>query len=350
MFRAVSLSSFMTLPFLFFAAVPTSETYTMPGYTFGNGGGSGNDSSHRLDSSVGGQGNILTSTTYVLPAGIRASLTASAPAAPNFTNPDSSYDRLKIVLNTAGQASDTTYAVAISDDDFVSTSYVQPDLTIGSTYVRANFQTYASWGGAGGVWVQGLEHDTTYKVKVAALQGSGTGSAFGPTATAATLAPSVTFGVSTSLSPTPPFSAGFTSLPPGIVTSANATITNTISTNARQGGVLQLNSLNAGLTSNSMSYTIPSATADLTVATSGYGAQVTTAIQDSGGPLAAVGPYDGTGNNVGGLTSALATFASFNAPITNGSVTYTLLAKSNAAAPAANDYTDTLSVTFLLSF
>lgn len=336
--------------FTLLAAVPTSETYTLPSYDFGNGAGSGSSSSYQLKSSVGSPGGSATGGSYALPAGIRAAANAPVPAAPTFSNPNNSYDELKLTLNVSGQPTDAKYAIAISDDNFVTTMYVQPDNTIGLAFSISNYQTYAAWGGASGFSVLDLQHNTTYKVKAAAMQGTATASAFGPTATAATVAPSVTFAIDTSLTPTPPFNAAFTSLPAGQVTTANATINASLTTNAKQGGALLLRSQNAGLTSSLQSTTINSATADLTAAGTGYGAQVTGTSQGSGGPLVAQSPFNGAGNNVGGLTSALQSLATFSSPITSGSLTLTLLAKASATTPAATDYGDVLTLAVSLSF
>lgn len=332
------------------AAAPSSSNFTLDAYDFGNGASASSSSNYQLKGSAEPIADSVSSSSYSLPVGIRASTTIDTPPAPTFTNPDSSYNRLKLTLNVTGIPSDTKYLIAISDDNFTTTNYVQLDQTVGPGVSVSNYQTYAAWGGASGVWILGLSNNTTYKVKVAALQGSATGSKFGPTATAATVAPSLTFTVVTSLTSTPPFSATFTSLPAGSVVAANATITTTITTNASSGGSLLIGSQNAGLNSASKSYTISSTTADLAVAGSGYGAQVTSASQSSGGPIAAVSPFNGTSDNVGGLTSSKQQLASFANPITAGSVTTTLKAKTNASVPAASDYADILTIVLSLLF
>lgn len=332
------------------ATTPSSTNYTLRSYDFGNGAGNNSSSSYNLRSSVGANGGTLSSANYQLPPGIRVSTTVPVPAAPTFTNPDNSYDRLKIVLNPGTAASDTKYAIAISDDNFTTTKYVKSDMTIGTAFSVANYQTYASWGGASGTFIVGLSYNTTYKVKVAALQGSATGSAFGPTASAATSIQSVTFGINTSLTSTPPFSTTFTSLPAGSVVTANATITATITTNAEQGGEIVVKDQSTGLSSGSVSYTIASATADLSSANSGYGAQINSVSQTSGGPIAAVSPYNGSTNNVGQLKNAWQSLATFAAPVTNGAVTFALMAKADTAALAATDYSDVVTLSISLLF
>lgn len=327
------------------AAVPSSTNFTLKAYEFGNGAGAPSSSNYQLQASAGAAGGQLSSGSYGLPAGIRASATVGTPGAPTFANPDSSYSRLKVTLNASGFASDTKYLIAISDDNFVSTKYVQIDQTIGTSVGVGNYQTYAAWGGASGFWVLGLNQGTTYTVKVAALQGAATGSGFGPTATAATVTPSVTFAVSTSLTSTPPFAVAFSSLPPAQVTSGNATVTADITTNAQNGGSLLLRDQNSGLTSALSSYTLTSATADLTAASKGYGAQVTSASQ-----LTAANPYNGTSDNVGALTTTWQQLANFSNPITAGNLTLALKAKTDAAVPPATDYADVLTISLSLLF
>lgn len=331
------------------AAIPTSANYTLKNYDFGSGANRSSSTNYVLRGEAGSSGGNLTSTNYGLPVGIRASGTAAIPTAPTLTN-NNTYDRLHLALNVGSFPTDTKYLIAISSDNFVTTKYVQLDNTIGTSVGVANYQTYAAWGSAGGFDILGLTGSTTYKVKAAALQGSATGSAFGPIATAATQAPSVTFAIQTSLTSTPPFSVGFTSLPAGTVTAGTATVTTTISTNALYGGSLLLSDQNSGLTSSSDSFTLASTTADLNVTSSGYGAQVTATAQSSGGPISSVSPYNGTGNSVGGLSTTWQPFATWGNAVTNGSATLALAAKSTTLTPAASDYADIMTISLSLLF
>jgi hypothetical protein len=332
------------------AAVPSSTNYTLKSYDFGNGSNNSGSTNYNLRSSVNANGGTLTSTNYILPAGIHSSTTVPVPAAPTLTNPSSSYNSLQIVLNVGSFPSDTKYAIAISSDNFTTTQYIKSDITTASTFSIANYQTYASWGGASGATIVGLSNGTTYKVKVAALQGSSTGSAFGPTASAATSVPSATFSVITSLTSTPPFTTSFASLPAGSVVTADATVTATVTTNASQGGQIQVKDNNSGLTSNTVSYTISSATADLTAAAKGYGAQASSTSQASGGPMVSVSPFNGTSNNVGLLNTSWQQLASFTAPVTAGAVTFSLKAKADTTVPAATNYSDAVTLTISLLF
>lgn len=328
-----------------FGAAPTSTNFTLQNYDFGNGGGSTSSSNYKLNVSTGTQSGdgSQSSTNYKVKGGLQSSQTSNVPPAPAFTNPSNEYSRLKLVINTGGNPSDTKFQVAISPDAFATTTrYVQTDNTVGSLNDSTTYQTYASWGGATGVWVTGLTAGTTYTVKVRALQGGFSGSAFGPTASAATVSPSLTFSVATSLTATPPFAITFASLPAGAVTTGNATANIGLTTNSLAGGVVYVMST-GGLTSSRASATIASATADLSVVSTGYGAIVSTASQASGGPFTGVSPFNGAGSNVGALTTSLQPILSTAAAITTGTATIDLKAKAASTTPSSSDYTDTLT-------
>ena len=185
-------------------AGPTSSTYELKQYGFGSGGTEGANSTTYSLFGIAGENELgrPTSTTYALGSGLTYTLQANVPPAPTFTNPGSNYDRLKIVVNTGGNPSDTQFAIAISSDNFATdTRYVQSDYTVGSTLGSEDWMTYAGgagtgWGGASGFYVTGLLENTTYTIKVAARQGNFTQVQFGPTAQVATSVPSLTFGIS----------------------------------------------------------------------------------------------------------------------------------------------------------
>ncbi len=334
---------------MLFAVVPNSTNYTLKSYSVGNGGTSSSTSTnYKLNGTAGQQSSgPQTSTTYTNKSGVNATQDANVPPAPTFTNPGSYYDKLKLVLNTGSNPTDTKYLIAISPDGFSSTTnYVQADTSVGSSQAIANYQTYAAWGGASGFSIVGLLPSTTYTVKVKALQGDFSGSAFGPTASAATVAPSLTMSLATTLNSTPPFPVAFT-LTPGTVANGAADALLTLTSNADNGGSVYTRDTNTGLTSTLASTTIASATANLAAATSGYGAQVTSATQSAGGPFTSQSPFNGTANTVGGLTTALQPILTTSSPITSGSATVRMMAKAAATTPSANDYGDT--VTFVIA-
>ncbi len=327
-----------------FAAAPSSTNFTLKSYDFGNGGGTSTSTNYGLNSEAGEQsGDQLSSTNFKINGGTQNTQNANVPSAPTFTNPSNEYNRLRVTINTSGNPTDTNYEIAISTDSFVTTNYVQTDNTVGSSNTVAQYQTYTTWGGAGGAWILGLIENTTYQVKVRAMQGNYSGSAFGPTASAATVLPSLTFSVQTSLTATPPFAVGFSSLTAGVVSNGDATADIGLTTNSNNGGLVYIKSTGS-LSSALASSSITSVTADLSVASSGYGAIVTNVAQSSGGPITAVAPFDGVSNNIGGLTSAFQRILSTTIAVNTGTASVTLKAKADAITPSSSDYSDTLTL------
>lgn len=339
---------------LLFAAVPSSSNYTLKSYDVGTGGTSSSTSTNYqlngISGAQAGSNSMQSSTSYGLQTGVNSTINSNVPPAPTFTNPSNYYDRLILVVNTGSNPTDTKYLIAISADNFATTSYVQSDNSIASSQAIANYQSYAAWGGASGFAVLGLQPATTYKVKVKALQGKFTGSIFGPTASAATVSTSVSVSLTTSLTSTPPFVVDFTSLTPGNVTNGNADAVIGLTSNANNGGTIYVRDINAGLLSTLSGNTIASNTADLSVAASGYGAQVTSVSQASGGPLASQPPYNGSASNVGGLLTALQPVMSTTGPVTNGSGTVRLMAKASLSTQSASDYGDTVTLVVAMNF
>ncbi len=340
---------------LVFAAVPSSTNYTLKSYDIGSGGTSSSSSTnYKLNGISGAQsGTTQSSTNYGTVSGVNVTQNANEPLAPALSNPSNYYDRLKLVINTGNNPTDTKYLIGIqtSADGYTTTSYVQSDNTVGSSQVLTNYQSYVAWGGASGFLILGLTPNTSYKVEVKALQGNFSGSAFSPfSSIVATVPTTLTVSLSTSLTGTPPFVSTFTSLTPGTVATANANAIVGFSTNAYNGGNAYVTSLNGGLKSASQSTTLTSATADLSSVNSGYGAQVTAVTQSSGGPLTSLSPFNSSLNNVGALTTSLQSLFSTSAPVTSASGTFKLMAKAFINTPPASDYTDTLTVVLAMNF
>lgn len=338
---------------LFFAAAPSSSNYNLKSYDFGNGGtDSSSSANYKVDGTAGSQsGDKASSANYTVSSGENPTQDASVVPKPTLTNPDGYYERLKLVINTASNPSDTKYLIAISSDNFTTTRYVQTDNSIGASYTITNYQTYTSWGGASGVFITGLTQGTTYEVKVRALQGAFSESAYSPKSDAiATLTPSLSFGVATTLTGTPPFLVGFASLSPNLIFAGDADGTLTMSSNAKLGGTVYIKSANAGLKSDRASFTINSSTADLSSVGVGYGAQVTSATQTTGGPFSSVLPFNGTSNNVGGITSALQPLLISSNPVFGASATVRFKAKTDFDTPAETDYTDIVTVVAAMNY
>lgn len=336
------------------AAMPASSNYTLRNYNYGSGGNSSSSSSYSLNATTGQVSNTQsTSATYKARPGEINVQQAYVPAAPTFTNPSNYYNKLHFVVNPGTSPSDTKFTIAISSDNFVTTQYVQSDDTVGAAKVIGDYQTYTAWGGASGQNVIGLTPGTTYQIKVNAMQGNFTETEYGPTASAATVPPSLTFDIDVSpidTSTSPPYVTTFPNLLPGVVTTDTDKVWISLDTNANSGGMVYIQSAKAGLKSNTTGVTIASASADLSVASTGYGVQGSTATQTSGGPLSISAPYNVTAQNVGFVDTALRQLFSSPAPITAGRGSVFLKAKSAASTPAAADYQDVLTLVAAGSF
>ena len=239
--------------------------------------------------------------------------------------------------------------MAISDDNFATTQYVQTDNTVGSTFNINNFRTYASWGSGSGTFIIGLAANKTYKVKVKARQGLFTETPWGPTASASTSNLTLTFDID--IGPTDPgetagpYTVALGSLSAGSVTTATDKIWIDFETNGEAGGFVYVYDANTGLRSSALNYTIDSSTANLTGASEGYGLQGSSVAQSSGGPLAKESPYDGTSENVGIVSSAIRVILNSSSnPIVAGRASIAVKAKISTTTPASSDYSDTLTM------
>lgn len=337
-----------------FAVLPSSSNYQLHNYNYGSGGGTSSSTNYSLNGTTGQPSNVeSTSTNFKSRPGNNNTQQAYVPVAPTFTNPSNFYNKLKFVINPGTNPSDTKFSIAISTDNFVTTNYVKNDNTVGTVRGILDYQTYAAWGGASGQNVIGLLPATTYKIKVNAFQNKFTETEYGPAATAATVAPSITFDIDVSPIDTetaPPYATSFPSLLPAVVTNATDKIWIDIDTNANSGALVYVKSTNAGLKSNYTGVTIASATADLNVANTGFGVQGSTATQTSGGPLSISSPYNVATQNVGLLDTALRQVFSAAAPITAGRGSFILKAKSAATTPSGADYQDILTIIAAGSF
>jgi hypothetical protein len=168
------------------------------------------------------------------------------------------------------------------------------------------------------------------------------------------------FTVTASVSATMSFSLSGTqvtlgTLSPSSVTSGSS-ITQTVSTNARNGWASWVKSLNGALNSSISGGSISSpgtfnGTPESLAAQSGY---VLDANLNSCSGCTIAGEYDGADTNSGGHLDAAASgfrqTATQTAPASSNTVDYVVRAKSSATTPAAADYTDVLTVTAAGSF
>lgn len=341
--------------FVFLLAFPASTNYQLRDFGFGSGGEENMGAGiYSMDAITGEtNGNALSSDDFKVGPGLLFTQQANVPPAPALTNPSNYYNKLLLVLDDGDNPTDAKFAIAISPDNWVTTLYVQSDNTVGASLGSEDYQTYANWGGVPGELVIGLLSSTTYKVKVKAMQGKFTETGYGPEASAATVSPTLSFDIDVAGTDTetdPPFAVAFGSLVVNTVTDGPEKIWVDFATNGASGGKVYVSSANSGLSSVSASATISSATADLAVATSGYGVQGSSVTQTSGGPLAFVAPYNGAGANVGLIDTSLREVFASSASIVGGRGSFLLKAKSSSVTPAAGDYTDLLTVVVSASF
>lgn len=205
-FLAIGISSIAVLMFhTHIFAGPQSTTYELEQYQFGSGGQQGATSTtYSLFGTAGETGEKGNdSATYQLNAGLIHTLIANTPPAPTVSNPGTNYDRLHIIVTTGNNPTDVTYAIAIkkTSDAWTQALYVQNDYSVGSTLGTEDWLLYSGgaltgWGGASGFYASGLDANTSYDVRVVATNGTYGESPWGPSASASTSMPSLTFGVS----------------------------------------------------------------------------------------------------------------------------------------------------------
>lgn len=294
-----------------------------------------------------------SSGSYAANSGLEFVQMAHTPNSPTITNDNNWYDKLKIVINTSNNPSDTLFAVAISTDNFSTSKYIQSDGTIGNNLGPEDFFSYSAWGGASGSLIVGLESGTTYYVKSKARQGNFTEGPFGPVASASTVNPSISIDIDIAATDTEtagPYAIDFGDLSIGSVTTTTNKIWVDFETNAYSGGAVYVKGQNTGLTSSTSSYTITSSTANLASVQTGYGMQGSSATQSSGGPFSIVSPYNGSSENVGILDTSFRDLFSTSSPITGGRASGVLKSKVSSDVPAADDYADILTVIASASF
>lgn len=191
---------FALIPGVALAQTMNSGQYQLENSTFDGGGEDSQSTNYNSRDSLSDiETNNSSSGDYVNPSGFQPGAYPGIPGQPTLTNTGGTlYNSLDFVVTPGnGQQSDTTYAIAISSDNFVTTYFIQTDDTLGTTEA---WQTYAGWNSGTGERVTGLSPSTTYKIKVKASYGTGsdaedTESGYSQEASATTAAPSLTFSV-----------------------------------------------------------------------------------------------------------------------------------------------------------
>ena len=327
---------------LIFASFSSSTSYKLNSYGVSSGGISNSSSStYKLQGSAGEQANgTATSTTDTNNSGSVQTEQLNVPTAPTLSNGGGTYyNKLGFTINTGILPGDTTYALAVSTNSFVTTNYVQADGTLNTSPV---YQLNSTWV-SGGSLIIGLTPSTTYQVKVAAKEGLFTNTEYGAVASAATVAnASIVFSVS-------PNSASLGSFETStIVTSSNLSFT--FATTATYGGSIYVDGTNAGFKSASNSYTIPAYSGDLVGTSQGFGIQATNPTQSSGGPLATVSPFNGTVHSVGAESTTFQPIFTSTTSIVGGTANANVQVKTLPSAPAASDYNEIFTFIASASF
>jgi hypothetical protein len=339
------------------AALPATPSYKLNSYGFGSGGTASSSTPNYSLEGVTGEvsGQTATTPTYKLKPGFVQTQQANVPKIASFDNHSSTYyDKLHFLIDEQGNPSDAKYALQISTtSDFSSgNKYVKSDLTIGASLVLADYKTYSAWGSSGGSNIIGLANNTTYYLRAKATQGPLTESDYGPSANASTVGQSLSFCLYTGANcAAGGNSVAFGNLPTTTVSDSPSNIKVDFTTNGNFGGKIYIYSTNGGLKSVSAgNYTISSATADLSSASQGFGGRVTAASESSGGPLAAVSPYDGASNNVGILGTTIKELLSSANPLVGGSGSLVIKVKPGVTTPPATDYSDILTLIAAATF
>lgn len=338
---------------LFLFVLPASTTYQMKDFGFGSGGTSGANSTTYSMQAITGEDTAgkLTGTTYNLGPGLIYENQAGVPGAPTFTNPNDYYNKLKLVINTGGNPSDTKYAIAISTDNFATiTNYVQNDNTVGAVLGSEDRQTYTNWGGAGGILIIGLAANTTYQVKVKAMQGKFTETEYSLVSSVATISPTLSFSIDTDTQSSPPFVINFGNMNPGSLNVSPQNIRTFLSTNGENGAKIYVSGTNAGLYSPVANYKINAVSGDLSSLSEGFGAQGTSVAQISGGPLSISTSYNQGGNIVGTIDTTIREIFSTPGPIVSAMGRFLLKAKPATTAAPMSDYAEILTVIASASF
>jgi hypothetical protein len=347
------LATISILPMLF-ASFSTSSHYSLNSYSVGPAGTSNSHSTTYYTQSAGGElsGNGTTSSHYAGSSGGVQTEQLAVPQAPTLSNGGSTYynQLLATLNNNAGTNSyptDVTFSIGVSTANcFTSTcvssgavKFVQTGGTLGTSQF---YQSYSAWGSTSGTSISGLSPSTTYYVAVAAKEGTFTNTEYGASASVATVSPSITYSIS-------PNTLSLGNLLPGSVFTSS-TITFNLTTNGVYGANILDTGKYGGLHSTLTGNTIPATTGSLSSASHGFGLQGLTATESSGGPLAIDSPYNVSGTTVGTESTGYTPLFTTTAPITSGSATIDMLAKSAGTDPASSDYQEVLTFVAAASF
>ncbi len=334
-----SLALVLAVGGLFFGSLSSSTHYDLNNYSIGGGGtNSTHSTTYYTQGTVGTQGNgTAVGGTKNGGSGSIQAEQLSVPQAPTLSNGSGQYyNKLLLTLNdnagTSAYPTDVTFAVEVCSGVCSSYSYLQADGSLNSSPV---FQTYSTWGGAGGFFMTALTSNTAYQAKVSAKQGTFTNTKYGPAGSATTATPSLTFSVS-------PNTLTLSNLTPGSIITSSA-LTFGFTTNAAVGGAVYMSGANGGLHSARQGSLIAAYNGDLSTPSSGFGVQASNASETSGGPLVIQSPFNDSGTVVGPDSTVPTQMFTSASPITSGSANANILAKASSTTPASSDYSETLT-------
>jgi len=296
----------------------------------------------------------LSSSNYSLGGGPTQQIQAHGPSQPTFENDTATrYDRLKYTIDNGGNPTDALFAIAITDDGWSTTNFIQADGTIASSIA---WQTYTGWGGASGEYVTGLKPDTAYKIKVVANRGDFTTSPYSGEAEAATVNPQITFDIdiNTSHSETSaPYAITVGELYFNTITTGTNKIYLDLTTNTEQGTTIYVKDSNNGLYSSIANYTISSASETLQTnqdTDDGYGLQNGT-WSASSGSWTESGTYNVSGNSVGAVSTNWSEIANTTGDtLVSGSGEIIVKAVAAKITPAVDDYEDTITFRVIATY
>lgn len=342
MWRSIGLASFISAGMFFFASFSHSTTYTLNSYSIGPGGTNNSKSTtYSTQANVGEISGSGHSTTYTERSGAVQTEQLNTPLAPTVSNGSGTYyNELLVTINTGILPPDTTYAIEVSPSPYTTDYYVQNTGLLGGT---PYFQSYTAWGSSGGYYVTGLSNSTSYEVSIGAMQGLFTNTEYGPTTTATTTSPSITFSIS-------PTSISLGNLTAGSVVTSGTNITASLTTDAESGALVFVEGEYGGLHSPTKSYTINGVNGNLATASEGIGLQGVSATDSSGGPFSLISPYNGSANNVGPDSTYYNEVLSTPQEIQSGSGVFEIQAKAGGTDPAASDYAEVLTFSASASF
>ena len=333
-------------------AALSSTSYKILNPSVTSGGGVSTSTGYALLSAAGqvGADTRLESTNYRMRSGFPHTFQAHVPKIACFettTNGGSTnclnipgaagmigvcgengcYDRAKLEIDDQNNPIDTLFLVALSDDSWTTTYYLQSDHSISTSYDINDYMTQCELEGrdsddsncddsGDGNWDEGLQRynvlsinpNSTYLIQVRAVHGDFTETQYSTTGTATTTVPSISLDLDVAATDSEtayPYSIDLGVLGNTTPTTATDSIWIDIGTNAINGVNVNVRDLNAGL--SFASDLIPSETEDMNNddGDGGYGLKATGTGQTSLGPLMSNSTFNTTGaNEVGAMTTS----------------------------------------------